>query len=122
MTKRFVKHNVLRYESLITGKGEIAPSLKFYALKKSIKGLLERGRAVIEASYAEARNPIDDFVIGRFAFDVVYLGRKSIKRNGFRHNLRHTRKEFISQPICIPYNGQEAKCRNVKINPLRKKS
>ncbi len=97
----FATHNVLRYESLVTGTREIASSLKFYALKKSIKGLIERGRVVISASYAEARNPIDDFVVGCFAFEVVYLGRKSVKRKGIRHNMRHSHREFMLQPISI---------------------
>lgn len=97
----FATHNVLRYESLVIGTGEIASSLKFYALKKSIRGLLKRGRAVISVNYNEARNPIDDFVVGFFAFEVVYLGRKSVKRKGIRHNMRHSHREFMSQPISI---------------------
>ena len=103
MTKRFATHNVLRYESLVVGNNTIGPSLKFCALKKSVKDLIERGRVVLSADYDELRNPYNDFVLGRFAFDIVYLGRKAVHQKGIRHHFREKYREFISQPISIPY-------------------
>ena len=104
MTKQIATHKVIHYESLVTGTKTISSTLKFLALKKSIKGLLERGRAVIAVNYAEARNPIGDFVVGSFAFEAVYLGRKAVNHKGIRHKLRSAHKEFVSQSISIPYN------------------
>ena len=85
-------HRVIAYSTLLTGRG-ISRSFRFLALKQGIKGLINRGRLVIEASYAEAVNPISGFQVGRYYFETIYLGRKAIKRRGIRHRIRNAHKK-----------------------------
>lgn len=99
---KMATHRVLLYETLVTGK-DISPALKFLALKRGIKSLLDRGKVVIGARYRETMNPVSGFCVGSYAFETVYVGRKAIWKNAIRHQLRREHEKFLSEPIVVPY-------------------
>ena len=84
---KMATHCVICYETSVIGK-DISRTLKFLALKRGIKSLLDKGRIVISATYAEGFYPIEDLHIGKYAFEAVYVGREAIRQKGLRHNFR----------------------------------
>lgn len=94
-------HRIISYQRIVTGKLSIPRAHKYYVLKDTVRGLLDKGRIVLSVDCEEIKSPISDFVIGFFKFDTVYVGRKSVKVKNIRHRLRGVHRKFLSQPMVV---------------------
>ena len=94
-----VSHPIKLYSIDVWSKSDTF-CLKSRALRSGIRELLSRGRAVITAEYAQRFDVVNFCYQGIWAFETVYLGRKSVRRKGIRRQLREARKGF--NPYIIP--------------------
>jgi len=102
MATHIVQYSVKHYQSDIWARERIPSSLRWRALIKGIKQLVLSGRVILEATYGEEYDLASGLLHGEYYFSTIYVGRKTIKQKGVRHQLRKTCQLASLQPIHIP--------------------
>ena len=105
---KIVTHPIKQYEVCVYGEttGAVA-SLKLRSLKAGIWGLLRRGRVTLNAHWGTHISLPTFSYVGTWLFEVVYVGRKTIKCSGVRHQLRLAHQKF--NPYVMPHPNEKSR-------------
>jgi len=101
MATHLVRHSVKHYQSDIWARERIPSSLRLRALIKGIKQFVFSGRVILKATYQEHYDLASGLLHGGYYFSTIYVGRKTIKRKGLRHQVRQSYQSACLQPLHI---------------------